>query len=266
MTVQAHHRPVLKAALLMALSAYFVRLLLTGDLANYVNTRIEWLVWIGATLLTVYGIALCMRPADPCCEQHHASWKPLAMLVPLALGLLLPSKPLGRSAIGDDDIQAMLRQSVDMSLLTTAGAADRDPNQLYSPSFGVIPERLFSTNDQRQFTILDWLRLYAETENKQIFEGQKIDVVGFVVKRPGREDGFVVTRFFMRHCAFDTIPIGLPVRWDGTADLREDEWVRVRGTLGIGAVGGEAALYIDAADVRRTDQPETPYLYPQLEE
>lgn len=260
-----HPRPLVRAAMLLGLSAYFTRLLVTGDLANYVNIRIDWLVTLAALLLAVYGLAILLQPAHACScgsHSHDASSRHLIMLLPLILGFALPSQPLGRSAIGEEDIQAMLRQTVDMSLLTTSDAAARDPAQLYSLSYGFIPEKMFSTDDPRQFTILDWLRLYADRDDKSVFEGQKADVVGFVVKDPSATDGFIVTRFFMRHCMFDTIPVGIAVRWDDAKKLREDAWVRVQGTFG----AKDGRLVINAVNVRSVGQPETPYLYPQIEE
>ncbi len=67
-----------------------------------------------------------------------------------------------------------------------------------------------------------------------------------------------MTRFFMRHCMFDTLPIGIAVSSDNADALKNDTWVRVRGTMhsrGIRPV-------IEADRVEMVAIPDPPYLYP----
>jgi putative membrane protein len=263
MSPSSNTRRLIHVAILLGLAFYFGRLVFNGDLANYVNTRIAWLVILAAIILTAYGFASFAHPQEPSCdcEHQHSSWKGFALLLPLLLGLGLPSRPLGAGSI-DGDIQMMLRENVDMSMLATPERID-NPAMLYNPMNDLYPERQFSTDDPSAFTILDWLRLYADTDDKDAFEGQKADVVGFVVRDPTDADRFVVTRFFMRHCMFDTIPVGIAVQWDGAEDLREDTWVRVRGKFQLDVLDGSQIPVLAAQSVKEVQQPEVPYMYPQ---
>lgn len=258
-------RQCARAGILLGLAAYLGWLLYTGNIANYVNVRVSWLIAAASVTLCALGLRAWFAPDDGCCDHGRGSSLYLALLLPLALGFGLPSKPLGAGSIDDGDIQRMLRESIDMSMVATADRI-RDPSMLYNPMRDIYPEKRLSSDDPLRLTILDWLRVYTESAHPEKIEGEPADVVGFVLKDPSVPDGFLVTRFFMRHCMFDTIPVALAVRWHRMDRLRDDAWVRVRGRFAIGTVAGKTAPVLVAESVKPVGQPEIPYLYPQAEE
>jgi uncharacterized membrane protein YcgQ (UPF0703/DUF1980 family) len=60
----------------------------------------------------------------------------------------------------------------------------------------------------------------------------------------------------------DAVPVGLPVRWPGAADLDGDQWVEVHGMFEIGEYNGETMPILVADRVTPTERPDQPYLYP----
>lgn len=257
---------LMHTTVLLGTGAYFVQLIVSGNLANYVNIRIEWMIVAAATLLWTYGlINLIPRQTESCgCGHAHVSWKALIFIIPLFLGFFLPSKPLGAGSIVDGDIQTMMRDHISMDMLATPERVE-NPSILYNPLNDLYPERQFSSENPLHFTILDWLRLYADTDKKDALEGQKADVTGFVLHDHASPDGFIVTRFFMRHCMFDTIPIGIAVRWNDADELKEDTWVRVQGVFRLIEQNGVTVPVLQATNVKRVKQPDVPYLYPQTQ-
>ena len=98
--------------------------------------------------------------------------------------------------------------------------------------------------------------------NGRAHDGQRIDLVGFVVSpeaargqasipRVTEEESFAVARMAIWCCAADAYPVGFAVRWSGPTP-EADSWVHVSGTL---RVRGTKALVIEADSVEVTEAP-----------
>lgn len=253
MTVDHTHHPIhlppgrreraqrwLKAGLLLGLGVYFTVLIVTGSLNNYINIRFVWLAYVAAViffLLGAYSLYDLMRP-DP---HHHAhahgglSWGVLVVGLPLVLGALIPSQPLGVEAVGG-------------SISTTA------VNAVNATTFTVAPEYR---------NVLDWLRVFSSTADFTALEGEPADVIGFVYTEPGMAaDEFMAARFTLSCCVADASAIGLPVLWSDTPGLTPGAWVQVKGVIGVDEANGETRPVLRATTVEAVPQPEHPYLYP----
>jgi putative membrane protein len=242
--------PVLKSLLLLGLSAYFVHLWLGGDLHNYVNARFGWLPVLAAALFLVLGLHGMAAAARGGQRHHHAgqhgavadhvhlppSWAVLAIAaVPLLLGTLVPSEPLGARAVG--------------------GEASLDP--------GVLEGAVVPTSDSTDWTVLDWLRAYSAGGRQERINGKEADVIGFVYRREDDpKDAFVVMRFLMSCCSADAYAVGMPVVWANAETLPIDSWVRVRGTVNVGQFRGQSLPILTAAAVEENiARPKQAYLY-----
>jgi putative membrane protein len=262
-------RQWLQSALLIFLGLYFLDTVLSGRIAFYINYRFEWLAVLATAvflLLGVLGVVNLLRePAkddhhedcgDNCTHDHahdhehdHAhhghnhshvpGWLTLGMVtIPLALGILVPSRPLGASAVGS------------MGLGTGKGAAATDTTTLT-----IAPE---------QRNVLDWMRAFYSTSTPEEFVGQPVDVVGFVYRdiRLDTDTEFMAARYIISCCVADAAPAAMIVRTDTAADFEQDTWVRVRGRVSMGEFDGQPQPIIVAESIEVTDQPDRPYLYP----
>ncbi len=248
---------------------YFLQLIRTGTLANYVNVRFAWIAWLGMIaffLLALAKLTPSVHGHDHSCCGKRSPWKLWLLALPIVLGLFLPSKPLNASVIrSEPDLQAMLKEQVGMQYLFFP---ETIPNraQLYSLYNDFMPDKAHSYDDPLTFTLLDWFRIHFDlpAEKKNLLDGMPFDVTGFVYHGTDTsDDHFVLARFFMRHCMFDTIPIGMRTVWKNADSLTEDSWVRVQGTVKyVPDASGKPLLTLVAENVRLVEQPETPYLYP----
>lgn len=236
----------LKAALLLGLGVYFAYNILSGNLSNYINIRFAWLSYVAAFLFLLIGgysaFHLLRAHRGGHDHEHHdhqhgsISWGAIAIVaVPLVLGTLIPSRPLGAEAI--------------------------DGNVSISASAGNITTFAI---DPLQRNVLDWLRVFnAGSPDSGEFNGQPADVTGFVYLEPTfAEDQFMVARFTISCCVADASAIGLPVRWSETAALPQGDWVRVQGSFQQGEFRGEPMPILHADSIEIVEQPEHPYLYP----
>jgi putative membrane protein len=218
---------------------------LGGDLQNYVNARFGWLPILSAGLFLVLaldGFATVVR-GGRAPHVHHwldhthrtPSWPVLAIVaVPLVLGTLVPSQPLGARAVGGD-------------LALDPGSFDG----------AVVP-----ANDSLEWTVLDWLRAFSGGSADRI-SGKEADVIGFVYRREDDpKDAFVVMRFLMSCCSADAYAVGMPVMWTNAEAMPVDSWVRVQGTVSVGNFRGQMLPILTATAVdSNIERPKQAYLY-----
>lgn len=230
-----------KTAILFGLAAYFAYNILSGNLSNYINERFAWLSYVAVALFGLLGAAGAaerLRGGGHAHRHHHdhLSWPALAVVaVPLVLGTLVPSRPLGSAAINGN-----------ISLNVATGAA--------VTTF---------TGDPSQWNVLDWLRAFNNAGDPASFDGKAANVIGFVYREATfPEDTFMVARFTISCCVADAAAIGLPVVWPGAADIPQDTWVRVQGAFQTGVFRGDTVPVLRAASLEIIEQPEHPYLYP----
>lgn len=227
------------AAQLLAVGygAYLLYAFWTGALYFYIHP-IYILPTVAAGLLLLALAAAARRGEGP---GGHGTPTPLAvalLALPLALGFLLPPRPLGLSTAA--------QRGVD---LTPLGRIEEAPEF----RVGLRPEA---------FTIKDWVKALQADPEPSRHAGKLARVIGFVYRDdrlPG--DWFLVARFVVQCCAVDAQPVGLPVR---AADGRVPEqggWVAVEGAWEVAEVGGQRRAVIAATAVAPTERPAQPYLY-----
>ncbi len=232
-----------KVALMLGLGVYLIYNIASGNITNYVNERFAWLSYVAAGLFVLIGLFSAAHLLQDRRRAHghdhtHApiSWGVLAILaVPLVLGTLLPSRPLGAEAVsGDMRISAAAMMS---------GAQ----------GFTVPPE---------ERNVLDWLRAFNSGDYHE-FEGMPADLIGFVYSEPTfDENTFMVARFAISCCVADANALGVPVYWTQGEPLPQGEWIRVKGNFSLASFRGDDVPVLQAETIDVVAQPEHPYLYP----
>ena len=254
----------LKPLLLLALGIYFAYMVIGGSLQNYISPQHNWLAVLASTLFLLVGLAGVLHLFRTLAEQkdnahhgdleehesqgqlehhgyhghhHRIPWTALLIAtVPLLLGLLVPSRPLGAAAL-----------------------QGRAAPVEFVRGYTTLPE-----NDPSEWNMLQWQRAFnSGVQPSGWFEGQKASVVGFIVDVPGTPAGhFVMGRWVMRHCAADAYGLGLLASGQGGDMLPTETWVRVKGSMGVINLGGEDALVLRAESVDSTiGQPDPAYIF-----
>ncbi len=236
----------LKAAALIGMGLFLYSRFLSGKLFYYINERFLWLIIFASIGFILVGLSYRYRPG----HTHHGhkghdhanfSWFGLLLvLVPIALGLVFPPKPLGAAA--------MVNRDVSVESLTSAAAPDS--NQILA-------------KPKADKNVLDWLVEFRTARDPALFEAEEARVIGFVFRDERfAADEFMVARFVLSCCAADASPLGLVVRWPDASTLAEDEWVEVKGRFIAGQFVGEPMPILVAESVTPAEIPERPYLYP----
>lgn len=267
----------LKIAILLGLGVYFAALVVSGNLQNYINPEFAWLSMIACVLFLALGLVNVYSLLKAYVHEHkheehddhdshdghdyheshnhsHITLPVLAVVaIPLVLGVLLPSRPLGTGAI---DVN-----------LGAGGSAGGGSAGAALPGAGSGAGQGAYAANQREWHIWDWQQSFQASKTPDAcFTGQRADVTGFVHHQPELPPGhFILARFVMRHCAADAFGVGMLVAYDKAETLAPDTWVRVQGALRVSDVAGEPALVLHPATLdANVGEPISPYIYPRF--
>ncbi len=231
-----------KAVVLLGLALYFAYNIASGNLSNYVNARFAWLSYVAVALFALLGLANAIaqfRRQTPIAivGRTPTTWPMIAIAaLPLLLGTLVPSQPLGADAI---------RGPVSLSVGGNPASAS------------VFVKAPLERN------VLDWLRVFATSPVAADFDGEQANFVGFVYHEPDfPDDVIMVARFTVSCCVADAAPVAMPVRWEDGEKPEIGEWVEVSGTFYSGMFRDSAMPILHLDDFAFVDTPEHPYLYP----
>lgn len=240
-----HWREVIKTLILLGMAVYLAMLMLTGNLSNYINIRFQWLTLVAVVLFGVLGLwsayqLVTGRTARISLDNTgfmHGSfnWPSIVIVsIPLLFALAIPSQPLGASAVN--------------------GGVSMNP-------VGVAARNVINIPPEQR-NILDWLREFNQEPEAAVFNGQPVDVIGFIYREPSYgEDQFMLTRYTMSCCVADAFAVGLPVMFDDASDWETGVWVRITGYLSAEDFDGERLPVIIPESIEPTEIPATPYLY-----
>jgi putative membrane protein len=245
--------PILKAIVLAGLALMFYAKISDGTLTFYINARFAWLSFVAVLIFAalamtlVYQVSERRKAAQPTASdtlrppenRRKLAWSGIAiMAIPMLLGLIVPARPLGASAVSS--------RGIGLNAPDRPGTAKTLQNAQSGPR-----------------NVLDWLREFNTNADPAAFKGQAVDVTGFVYRDPRNgADQFWVSRFAISCCVADATAIGLLVQSAQAGSLKNDGWVHVTGKLDVGEFAGEKIPVILPDKITPIDPPQNPYLYP----
>jgi len=256
MTVRAYR--TFQSLVLGALGLFLLSRIWNGSVLLYINQRFVWLVVFAAIGLLILSQAVLQSRLsaqdenDHCKDDHHdhdhhdhghatvSGWNLWWLALPVLLGLLVPARPLG--------VSALATRGISLSAPINARGSSTSISLELPPS-----ER----------SVLDWNRTINYASDPYQYDGDPADVTGFVYHDPRLEDGqFLVGRFTITCCVADAFAIGMVVHWPDAGRLPDNTWVRVQGLIEVTDIDGTRAPSIRALSVEPIPEPPQPYLYP----
>lgn len=223
------------AAVLGAWAILFWWLLLTDRQNLYLSTRTQWVVPVGATLLTLAAVGrlATARTLHPEPVSRGEAWIMGAVVVPVVLVMALPPATLGQFSAGK------------RSGFASAGVAT---------SAGDIASG--------ELTLVDVAAAQTSPEGERALAsraGEQVDFVGFVTRYDDTPaDELFLTRYVVTCCVADATIAQVRVVNVTPGAFEPNDWVEVTGA--IYPIGRE--VIVNAADVEAVERPERPYLTP----
>lgn len=239
-TTDAHRRRwspsrLAGAAVLAAWAALFWWLFLSGRENLYLSTRTQWVVPVGATLLTLAAIGrlATARTVQPESVRRVEAWIMGAVVVPVVLVMALPPATLGQFSAGK------------RSGFASAGVAT---------SAGDI--------SSGELTLVDVAAGQTSPEGERALAaraGEQVTFVGFVTRYDDTPaDELFLTRYVVTCCVADATIAQVRVVNVTPGAYDPNDWVEVTGA--IYPIGRE--VIVSATQVVEVDRPDRPYLTP----
>lgn len=139
------------------------------------------------------------------------------------------------------------------------GSASSNANEVHIAETGTI---LIEDENYARLVDLIW-------DDPRRFAGRTVEMVSFVFRRPRwPETFFTAARLSIWCCLVDAAVIGVLVETDPRSAPREEEWIRVRGTLGVldsfdtGTIVMERVPVLRDASWEVVPKPDFEYVFP----
>ncbi|HET7482322.1 MAG TPA: TIGR03943 family protein [Actinomycetota bacterium] len=228
-------RRVAGAGVLGCWAAMFWFLLIAGRSNLYLSTRTDWVIPVGAVILSAafIGRVLSARTVVPESLDRRESLILAAMVVPVLVVMVLPPTALNsfaasrRSAIGGAGFVSSTGDIShgDLSLVDLAGSTR---------------------------TVEGRRALAARA-------GDTVSFTGFVTRDPGTPaDEFTLTRFVVSCCIADALSVEVHIVGAPPGAFKNDDWVTATGK--VYPLAQETIL--DASQIDKVERPKHPYITP----
>lgn len=175
--------------------------------------------------------------------QHFSLLSPqglsLILLISALVGFTVPLRPFASQT-------AIQRGLQDTKVVTRAS-----------------PQSFRAQSDPESRSLLDWVRTLDVYPEPDAYQGQKVNVDGFVVYPEDLPDEYLtLVRFAITCCAADAYPVGLPVKLQQPRQAYPvDQWFTVKGQMQTETLNDRRQLVIVADSLDPIPEPKNPYSY-----
>jgi uncharacterized repeat protein (TIGR03943 family) len=245
---------LLPSLLLAGYGIFILSLLARGVLTWYINPTYVWPSTLAAVVLVGLAATRLARKSqlaacghDSCCEEDGCGessprlWPYFALCVPLLLAALVPPHSLASFSAQQRGLQV-------------AGL---------SPIHGASSVRRVSLSvDTSSFTLQDWVGALSADPNPRDYLGKPVVLTGMVIHNPASvPPGYImVLRYQVWCCIADARPVGLVVRDTSQGALKDNQWVKVTGTMGEAPFQGQEIAVVLPKSMVPTKAGD-PYMY-----
>jgi uncharacterized repeat protein (TIGR03943 family) len=133
------------------------------------------------------------------------------------------------------------------------------------PVTRIQPQEFRTATKPEERSLIEWIRTLNVYPEPDAYNGQKVEVTGFVIYPPGLpEQYFWISRFILTCCAADAYPVGLPVKLPpdrSRSKYPQDDWFKVEGKMITDEVSGKRKLTILPSEISSIPKPKNPYDY-----
>lgn len=265
-----------RAGICFSLAILLIHLLLTKEMALFVNPRLHWLSALSVLLLILLGLVQLWHLRGK--ELHPiGGWGYALLFLPLLLYLMAPPKALDASVAAKKGVsygkaQSVVKQQPAQKQGDAVGAEKPPEGAAAGDGQGeIIPaedpyKKMVPKLKQKPELVLDE-KNYAEIYSAvhfypQEFEGKKIRVKGFVYRDDTlKKNEFVTGRFTVSCCTADATVIGFLTESDQASALKINEWVEAVGILRVRKVDGIDMPAIELTSYKKVEPLKNPYIY-----
>lgn len=298
----------IRGIILIGFSMLTFKLILTGDIYNFIAPKMTPFIYFGAITFLVLGIIQVWRSGSKdqdelfcnCGMDHGQAGNTITSTViysififPIVTGFLFSevvidsSVAAKRGFTGNNPQLAQEQYDKVLDYLEDPEDYISELEQAYGIDGSQIPEDAplehpegfqlqpppegFYEELEKKLLAKDKVVVEEETYIQTMnildmsvdkFVGKKVEMIGFVFREPDfTEDQMVVARFGLSCCVADASVYGMLTTGNMVKDLKDDQWVRVSGTITKIEYNDWLLPYLQIEEIELIEQPDQPYVY-----
>ena len=255
-----------KVLLLSGFSVFFILLIFSEQSYLYVHPKmIKYIIFGIVVMSSIVMVTVTQLFKIP--RQRMKKTPYILFLCTLMIAFVFPPIALDASSLSGRDINLAKRSGGDIQIQN-----DKQEEMVLQEHTDAIKglntqneakvlERLNDTIILNDENFAPWLfELYAVPKQ---YVNKEISLEGFVFKREDfAKDEFVAARLIMVCCAADMQVNGLLCKYDDAQNLKQDQWVRIKGTLSVEIFMEEELPIIHITSLEKIEKPQVGYVYP----
>ncbi|MBB6176902.1 MULTISPECIES: TIGR03943 family putative permease subunit [Anoxybacillus] len=283
---------MIRGVLLCGYALLFIKLLLSGNVTNYIAPKMLPFIYFATFTLLLLGSIQIWRKEDNGCCHHHCEDRHYApktvgqgirmyglFFIPLLIGFMFSNYILDSSLAAKRGVQLGGREIIEENKQIVEQFLE-DPERYMENIDKQIESIMQDENtkeaqreEQRKKNLLEKPTIVVTDDqyvstlniiNEQIDDmiGKRIKITGFVFReRDFATNEFVVARYGVTCCVADATVYGILVKTDQAAKWENDTWVKVEGIIDETMYRQWLVPVITKPSVTVVNEPEQPYVY-----
>lgn len=268
---------ILKIVILLAISGFYFKLIISNEILLYVHPRIVPFVVFAMIFMFIIGLVLVTESLYK--KKKKVRFKNYVIfIIPLSIIFLMESVT-AKTEIKSNDINVTTSSNIisnNRNNRTVTGDQEKSTinneseYEIYSgktESGGEgtvnkkeldIKNNVINVNSKNFVFSLDEI-----LGNSDKYEGKEIEITGFVYKDKNlKESEFIIGRFMMVCCAADLQIAGIRCESNKKELYNNDTWIKLKGKIKKDVYDGETDPIIIVEQVEKDSNPDTSYVYP----
>ena len=224
------------------ISAFILYLLISGSIKNFIHPRLIKFFIVGSVVTILLSIIqfICFMKSS---HKEKFKYAILLFIVPFILG----------ACVNVSDISSNISENKSLTIVSDNSSDTKDTDDFLSMD-------VIDTNQCSYYKAMEDIG-----DNITAYKGKKIIAEGFVYRNKSlSSDEFVAARMMIVCCTADAQVVGFLCRDANAGALKENEWVRITGTLDDSAASTLNCPIIINAKIEKVQKPQESYIYPQF--
>ncbi|RII33056.1 TIGR03943 family protein [Clostridium chromiireducens] len=257
---------IVKTSILLSLSIFYFRIILTNEIVLYVHPRIIPFAVFG--MISMLVIALFLLGGIFNTKKKKLKFKNyIVFIIPLIMIFFMQTINTNSSANASDiNSNSSLNSSANPTLNANSSSSfDIYSGKSESDDQGKIDKKeLDIKNGIIEVTLNNFVFSLDEIlSNPNKYMGKEIEISGFVYRDKAlNENEFIIGRFMMVCCAADMQIAGIVCDNNNLQTYDNNTWIKVKGKIQKTSIEGDVEPIIVLEHIEKDSNPDTSYVYP----
>lgn len=249
---------ILKIVILICFEIFFIKLLITNEIKEYVHPRIIPFV-ILCVILMIGMIIVLIRKISIENKTIIKLRNYIIFLVPIALTIFIQSNHNYSSSISNYNKNAKI-SSINSSA-TNIQSSNTEEKSIEDNTTPIESNQSDDAINVNASNFVQTLNSFLKEPDK--YDEKSISMDGFIYTDDKvNTDYFVLSRYMMVCCAADMQIVGIRCNINNHDKFDNNVWVKVSGKLKKDSYEGQDDLIIIVDSIQKDNSPNTSYVYP----